>query len=582
MPAIDIFFRWIRTAAPYRLFWLLGPLLLYGWTLRGPFISDDMHLILKAEKFLRGESVDWRLFRFARSDAEWNTLRNRGTCPWWVARGRQDFIRPVAELSFLLDVRFFGRNPLGYRLMSLGVFALALSSVHWMFRRAGADPIRAGAATFFLGISQSAAAPVAWVCNRADLFVVMGVSLAAGAYWSVRQNPRVKWVLLAIGSFSFALLAKEAAIALSGVVVLHELLARRRREERTTRPLAALTALLILLIAIVYLAYYLTTRPWILTPANGGGYPSQAATHWPFSFLLYSAVWVVGFPVDLLLLASPEVVIAVALASAILGLGAIYYLRKSTQNDPAALFYALWAILFILPGLSAIAIGSRIIFTATVGWAYLLTGLILPAREQDVVIPRPLRHWFYAANGAISIGCVMVMVFLISRWEFDARNRLSTIVATCSPPISNGHALISLHTDTPSEMLCSGDRLEFLTGVRDVAALYLLPPGMNVTTQIENDRTVVLRSEDGVPFGTDLQRLALPPDWKPVAGQTILLRDFTVELMDVRDECQVAALRLRFNEPLASSRLHLFPSLFPTGGRSSAVSRASSAIATSP
>ena len=122
---------------------------------------------------------------------------------------------------------------------------------------------------------------------------------------------------------------------------------------------------------------------------------------------------------------------------------------------PPHVFYALWAILFILPGLSAIAIGSRIVFTATVGWTYLLTGLILPTREQDVVIPRRLRHWFYAANGAISIGCVLGMVLLINHWELDAQNKLNTIVAACSSPLSNGHTLISLKTDTPSEMLCS-------------------------------------------------------------------------------------------------------------------------------
>src|SRR5262245_14309142 len=123
MRLLDRIFGWIRAASVYRLFWLGGPLLLYGWTIIGLFLADDLHLLLKSERYLRGETSDRELYRFAKSDDDWNELRDRGTCPWWLPeKGRLDFFRPLSEASFLLDVRLFGRNVVGHRLVSLLTF----------------------------------------------------------------------------------------------------------------------------------------------------------------------------------------------------------------------------------------------------------------------------------------------------------------------------------------------------------------------------------------------------------------------------------------------------------------------------
>lgn len=560
MRLLDRPFDWVRTASRYRWFWLGGPLLLYCCTLTGPLLSDDLHLILKSERYLRGESPQADLFRFAASDQVWNELRNRGTVPWWLPeQGRQDYLRPLGEWWFLLAVRLFGRSVIGHRLVSLAALAVALLAVHWMIRQIASDSNRAGAATFFFGISQTAAAPTIWMCNRSDLLVVQGAALAAGAYWAAWNRPRGWQLPLAAGGFLYALLSKEVAIALCAVVGAHEFLVRMRRKDRFARPLNALIAGVLGVIALGYLAYYRFSRPWLFDPTGAVGGPPPTGTSWPLSILLDFGVWTMGFPIDALLMATAAQNLAVAVLSAGLMVVAIIYLRKSALGDPAALFFALWAILFMLPSLRSIAPSARYLCAATVGWTCLLTGLILPPREEDVVIPRLARHWLFAANGTVNVGCIIGTVLFLNHAESSARRRIAEMVAACSPPLADGHALLATQADSAVENICGGDRLEYLTGLRNVAFTYLLPPGINATAEVEDPRTLILRAGKTSLFGSRLHDLTMPREWKPRVGQTIRMRDFTAEIAEVSGDDFVGAMRLRFDEPLASERLHFHP-----------------------
>ena len=58
-----------------------------------------------------------------------------------------------------------------------------------------------------------------------------------------------------------------------------------------------------------------------------------------------------------------------------------------------------------------------------------------------------------------------------------------------------------------------------------------------------------------MPITTPLHRLHLGPDWKPVEGDVVELRDFSIEIMGVTDDGSVSALRLRFKKALSSPLL---------------------------
>lgn len=560
MRFLDITFSLLRRIAPSRWFWLCIPLLLYSWTITGPLLSDDMHMILKCERYLRGETSSPELFRFAKTEQDWNDLRTRGTVPWWMPeQGRQDFFRPLSEWSFLWAVQLFGRNVVGHRLVSLGVFALAVIVVHWMFRQVRLDAIRAGLAAFFFGVSQTVTAPTVWMCNRSEIQVVVGVALAAGAYWAAWNRPRGWQVPLAAIGFLFAILSKEVAIALPAVIVLHELIVRVRRDERFRRPQNAYIAIVLSMIAVGYLVYYRYSRPWAFDLSSTYAGASVHGTGSVLSILLYVSVWTIGFPIDALLTATAEQNVAVAVVAALMALPTLYYLRRSAKGDPAFLFFAAWAVLFMLPCLKSIAPSSRYLCAASVGWFYLVSGLILPTREEDVVVPRPFRHLLVASNGIVSVACMIGTVLFINQAETAARARIEKMAAACSPPLSGGEILFATKADSIVDNICSGDRLEYVTGLRDVSLVYLLPPGIEASTVVVDDHTLLVRATDQSLLGARVHRLAFPRDWTPKVGQTFSTKTFTAEVASVKSGEFVDSMRVRFNEPLTSRRLRFFP-----------------------
>jgi hypothetical protein len=66
----------------------------------------------------------WDLFRFASGDAaEGQLLRRAGVLPWWTAPDfKLHFIRPLAGGLFAACDRLFGDAPLGYHLVSIGLY----------------------------------------------------------------------------------------------------------------------------------------------------------------------------------------------------------------------------------------------------------------------------------------------------------------------------------------------------------------------------------------------------------------------------------------------------------------------------
>ncbi len=531
-----------------------------------------MHLILKAERYLRGESDTLELYRLAKSDEQWRALRDSGTCPWWLPdTGRLDFLRPVTTLSFFIDVRLFGRNPLGYRLMSLGVFAIALVCVHWLFRQATDDPVRPGVAALFFGIAQTVAPPVTWPANRQDLFVVIGTSLAAGAYWASIRRPGFKWIVLAAVAFAFALFSKEVAVALAGIVALHEVFRRRAASARWSRPVPMIIAALFVAMTLAFLSYYVSSRPWVLELAGRDGLPTQLGTRLPLSLLLYAAVWCLGFPIDILFGASSAQSWTVATAAGLLLLITLRYMRRSIRGDRAALFFALWAILFILPGLRALTASSRTLCTATVGWAYLLVGLIVPCREEDVVVPQFLRHLLFATNGTVSIGCVIGTVLVMNHAETAARTHLTETVSRLDTPLKRDDTLIIAQAPSALDITCGRDRLEFLTGKRDVSLIYMLPPSIDADVRPVDDHTLLVESRRGGLFQAPLHRLTLGPNWTPAVGRTFVRPAFTARITDLSAEGAVRTMTFRFRESLDSPRLHFDPDLSDAPHRRAAV-----------
>lgn len=550
-------FHWLRRAASHYAFWFGLPILLYLPTVTGPFTFDDLLLVLRAERYARGESPRLDLFRFTATEHDWEKLRDRGTFPWWAPEGRISFFRPLAEWSFYLDVLLFGRNPIGHRIVSLTWFAMALLGVRRLYLAASGDVVQAGTAAFFFGISQTVTQPATFICNRADLMVAVGLSITAAAYLDAARRPRRPLVLIAATGFVFALLAKEIAIGLAVAVLLHEVLGRPRHQRFTALP--GVIAVVLIVIAIGYMAHYVATRPWHL----GFGVDQERGnisflTKAPLSVCLYSAAWTLGFPIDALAMSGAWQTVVVGVAGFCGAVIVVWYLSKLVRGERTALFFVIWATVFLVIGLMTFP-SSRVLCVGTIGWAYLLGRLLLSQTGERTAAPVWLRYGLLATSGAVGLSSAIGTVVTQNRLEQQLRNNLRKYVASQNRPLRDGDTLVIAEPHDSLEMIFTPDRLEFMTGLRDVSVLFLASPGAESRANRQDDRTLQLNTSKGDLLDRKLYESSLGLAGKRQAGAAFPTRDFTAEIGEIAADGRVTSLVFRFNEPLTSARLHFYP-----------------------
>ncbi|HPF41152.1 MAG TPA: hypothetical protein P5081_16735 [Phycisphaerae bacterium] len=551
-------FQFLDKAGHRRAFWLGGPLLLYLWTIPGPFVFDDLNLLRKTERYIEGKRDRLDLFRFAPTDEDWRNMRSRGTYPWWAPDTKRiDFQRPLPEWSFWLDVRCFDRNPIGPRIESLALFAIALLLLHRMFTSAGADALRAGLATFFVGASQCLAQPAAFVSNRSDLFMLIGLALAGAAYFHLGRRLSVASLVTGVVGFVIALMSKEPAVAFAGVIVLHAVLSCRRAERSTSRAQAVYAAVVAILAA-TYLIWYAQT-------SHGGLGPID--TEWMIARLrrlaLYPTVWVIGLPIAILPHA-PQFFMPIAVIAGVVSWLAIAHLvrRQSTEGRSGVLFFSLWMLAFVAPALLTVP-ESRALSIATVGWAWILTGLLMPENATTTRTRAPsiwTRQWFLATNGIVSVCCGIGTLCMMQQFELDARGRLREAVSQLKQPLEDGDTLLMLEAKTPFDLICAGDRLAVVTRRHDVHAIFLTLRGAEATIHRTGERSFLIRGSAPGLFDTASHRVTLGGAYRPRVGDTFELNDMTFRVDELNDRGEVIALTMTIHDDVNLEQLKTEPS----------------------
>lgn len=570
----------LRRHAARPIAWIGLPLLLHVWSLTGPFCFDDLNLVLKAERYLAGESTDPSLFRFAPDADAWQHLRRTGSYPWWSpADGRADFFRPLAEAAFYLDMKLFGRRAWAHRMMSLAVFIAALVLLHRLFLRIGADPLRAGLATMMFGVSQAAAQPATFISNRSDLLVLIGVCIAAHAFVpliapATAARPLRAWAALATVGLGFAgaLLSKEIAIGWAGTITLFEIW-RRIRGDKTPQPrlLAAMLALTLALLA-AYVAYYAGSR-------TGAGSRTALLAGAPRSSVLYLSLWLLGAPINLLTNRGLDTTIPLAAGCLVTLVFIAPHVRRLLAADPAARFFLCWAVAF-----GAIALltspEARALCLATPGWTYFLAHLLLPKESAAPDGPRPpslmLRHHLLFSNGGIGMAAAVGIVVVSMQAERRAQSHIQTNVASLAAPLRDGDTLILPAPEIDLEWLAAGDRLQFLTSRRNVALHFLHAADAQArinrvdahTLRVALDQDETDRAWNKCSWlyrywmprpsllDSALAARMLGAGWTPRIGARFELPDITVEITGLKEN-RITELTFRFARPLDDPSLHI-------------------------
>lgn len=137
-----------------------------------------------------------------------------------VERSALPYYRPIVTLSYWIDRTLWGTNPAGFHLTNLLWHGLTVLFAYVLLRQAGAAVGMGLATAALFAVLPSHAEAVAWIQGRVDLVSSAFFLAAVNAAMRLRVQPTLWGWVAALLAFAIALLAKEPAVILPGVLVL--------------------------------------------------------------------------------------------------------------------------------------------------------------------------------------------------------------------------------------------------------------------------------------------------------------------------------------------------------------------------
>jgi hypothetical protein len=413
----------LRTAAAFGL--VLAAALHAAWsTLDRGFLCDDFAYIG------RFHALAW---------SEWPSLFVRDWSGGLWGYNLPE-LRPFAALTFLIDARLWGTNPLGWHLTNLlldtGCACLVLLIV---WRLHGAALWAGCAAGILFAWHPAHAEPVAWITGRVDLLGTLAylIGFLAGGLW-LRDGGSRRWLLAAWLAYFVGCFAKEFCLTLPLALGLWWLCYRPHSPAVTARQAGLLFGGFVLIAA-----GFLLCRRLAFGPGSGSGFAlnlfSAAFAERQLDYLRWFLPPLYDFGRDyrpyLVRIAPVLIVGGLLLSIAVLALW--HWRGPATTRWRAALFYGLgWYLIATLPMAAAGYFSPRHLYLATAGlavWAGLLAGSWAG------------RRWL--ACGAIVLAglfCAGRFEHAVAPWRRAAKisERLSAEIARQLPQLQPGELLL--------------------------------------------------------------------------------------------------------------------------------------------
>jgi tetratricopeptide (TPR) repeat protein len=314
--------------------------------------------------------------------------------------------RPLVIVSFALNYALGGLHPLGYHVVNLLLHAGVSLAVYGVGAQLlGLPPAGAAVAAALFAVHPLHTEAVAGIVGRAELFMALGVLLAL---WGYRRGDRLGH-LGSLLAFALGLLAKEQAVVLPGLLLLHELVARRLSARPARWPAWAATTLIRLLPYLGLLAAYFLLRAWVLGGrlVPSASFLANPLAHVPLGPRLLTALAVAGRYLTLMIWPAPlspdysynqiplitsplawPLLWAALLWGGLLGLGGRSFLR----GRGTAGFAVGFTLLSFLPASNLLVpigtiMGERLFYLPSVGLCW-LAGLAWAAGATRLARPR--------------------------------------------------------------------------------------------------------------------------------------------------------------------------------------------------
>ncbi len=198
-------------------FIVLVVILVYINTLDNPFVWDD-EVIIESNQFIQNQVSVKDLF-------------SRGI--WGAKLKANSFYRPINALSFALDYKVWGLNPLGFHISSIFLFLIALVVLFFLLLNLGIEKRIVYFLVLGFGIHPLNTEAITYISGRADIFLLL-FSLASFLLFlkSLKTKIQTKKIIYYIGSilmFVLALLSKESAVILPLIVGIFLIIFKRKQ-----------------------------------------------------------------------------------------------------------------------------------------------------------------------------------------------------------------------------------------------------------------------------------------------------------------------------------------------------------------
>ena len=454
------------------------------------FVWDD-HYSIERGQLIRDPANIGRLFT---TDAWANTYPDRSR-----AYSAANIYRPLQTLSFMASWHLHGDDPTGYHVENVLLHALCVLLVFSTWRRLSGSAGQAAWAAAFFAVLPVNSEGVAWISGRSDPLIT--AALLGAVLCHVRGRAAGGWAAAAwtaatAGLYGAALLVKESAIVLPGLLLAWEWLLAEDGAPWRTR-LARIAWL------VLPLAGYLALRQLALGQAQVG-VSSLAGSRLLLDTVPITATYLSWLLVPHTLTVArswspPGLLTEVAVgAAAVVLMGAVLAHRRRSPGPAPRSFGLAWFVAAISPAvlltLLSGGMAERYVYLPGVGAAFWM------GREAH-----GFQQWMTrtgrGAKGRALLGLIVLLLWVRTALRVeDWKDDFTLYLAAVEEEPDNPEALYRLGTHLAEwgEVQAAGKLL---------AQANELQPG---NTQVANNLAVVYRRRGDLDRARDVLLRALP------------------------------------------------------------------------
>lgn len=391
----------------------------YLGTLRFGFVYDDFQQIL-TNPFIKA----WRYVPQYFVSSVWKQL---------FPFDPGNYYRPLFLFWARLNYSVFANRPLGWHATAIALHLLVTWLVFLVVRKMTGRPTAAWLTALIFGLHPIHHEVVAWVSGTTESLFAALFLAAFLAYLKSREGSKTAWMIFSCVLYGLAMLSKETAIVLPGLVFAHSWIADGPAAPQETngygrRFLRATTwAAFYVPVGLVYLA----ARYQVL---SGFGHmaPNASFSVWlltlPSVLLFYVKNWFfpVGLSEDYDLFYQAQLSLAHVILPALIVVAILFalWMARNYMGSRDAGFAAMWIIIPLLPALDFVVfrggelVHDRYFYVPSMGAALLVALVIERAgNEGRVVFGQPLHA--IAAALVLAIVLPICTIRATSFWRDD-------------------------------------------------------------------------------------------------------------------------------------------------------------------